>query len=259
MIKNEELQKMAQQYSDMYNAEIGNLDKEDGHTCDTCKNKGYVSVLVNGERVVKQCKCQNVRTMLKRAKNSGLGKILVSCTFDKFIVTSEWQRQMKEKAQSFCKDDNADWFFIGGQVGCGKSHLCCAIFGHYIKKGKEVAYMSWEEHAKQLKALANDNKYQSEIMHYKTADVLYIDDMLKTKQGEEPTKADISLAFEIINYRLINENKITIISSEKTLNEIMQYDEATASRVYQNAGDYKINIKKDREKNYRLKGGNGNI
>ena len=142
--------------------------------------------------------------------------------------------------------------FVTGNSG--KTHICTAIAGHYIKAGKEVKYMLWCEEAKKLKALVNDKSYQDLIRIYKTVDVLYIDDFLKVKSGESPTPADINLAFEIINHRLIENNKITIISSEKKLDELMEYDEATMSRIYQKTGVYKLNINKDISKNYRLNG-----
>ena len=64
----------------------------------------------------------------------------------------------------------------------------------------------------------------------------------------------MNLAFEIINHRIIDREKVTIISSEKTLDQLMEYDEATMSRIYQKAGRYKISIAKDKSKNYRLRG-----
>ena len=159
-----------------------------------------------------------------------------------------------EKARRFCNDESGKWFFIGGQTGSGKTHLCTAICGSYIKSGRDVFIMLWAEDAKRLKALVNDAGYQEAIRKYKSVDVLYIDDFLKVKHGENPTAADISLAFEIINHRLIEGDKITIISSEKGLDEIIDYDEATMSRIYQKAGEYKIYISRDKEKNYRLRG-----
>lgn len=142
--------------------------------------------------------------------------------------------------------------FITGNSG--KTHLCTAICGHYIKQGRNTLYMSWEDESKKLKALVTDYvAYQSLINEYKNVEVLYIDDLFKTQQGEAPTKADINLAFEIINNRLFSPDKITIISSEKTLNELLDYDEATMSRICEKTGNYKINIGKDIKKNYRLK------
>lgn len=141
--------------------------------------------------------------------------------------------------------------FITGN--CGKTHLCTAIATDYIKKGYELRYMLWIDDSKMLKSLANDFAYQDKINIYKNVDVLYIDDFLKVKQGGEPTTADIVLAFEILNSRVMDDEKVTIISSEKTIDELLDYDEAMMSRIVQKCGRYKLNIGKDRSKNYRLK------
>lgn len=242
------------QKAEWYNADKGKLNEVDGYNCDICKNKGDIArVNEYGYTVHYPCKCMKIRATLRRAKRSGLGDILKDCTFDKFQTPEAWQQDIKQKTQAFCKDDKAKWFYIGGQVGAGKSHLCTAICGYYIKAGQEVRYMLWAEDSKKLKAVVNDSGYQEMIHEYKEAEVLYIDDFLKVKKGETPTTADINLAFEIINHRLLNNEKITIISSEKTLDEIMDYDEATMSRIYQKTGNYKISIGTDRKKNYRLK------
>lgn len=241
---------------DMYNNSQGNLNEVDGYNCDICKNKGFIARLdENGYEVHRYCKCQKVRNTLRRARRSGLGDILSDYTFDKFKALDQWQIDLKNKAQAFCEDDSSRWFFVGGQPGSGKTHICTAIAAHYIKKGLNVQYMLWCEDSKRLKALVNDfTEYQNEVNKFKNVDVLYIDDFLKTQHGEHPTKGDINLAFEILNHRLMNPEQITIISSEKTLtSEILSYDEATMSRIYQQTKQYKTDIEKDIGKNYRLR------
>ena len=52
----------------------------------------------------------------------------------------------------------------------------------------------------------------------------------------------------------MNSGYITIISSEKDLNEISAIDEATMSRIFQSAGKYKITIAQDPSKNFRVNG-----
>lgn len=243
-----------QQRIDWYNDTVGDLNELDGFNCDLCKNKGFIARLDENDcEVHTMCKCQKIRATLRRAQRSGLGNIITEYTFDKYQTTDEWQTFIKNTAQSFCKDDEAYWFYIGGQVGSGKTHICTAIAAHYIKAGREVKYMLWSEEAKKLKSLVNDIGYQEEIAFYKNVDVLYIDDFLKVKNGENPTPADINLAFEIINHRLLSRDKITIISSEKTLDEMLDYDEATMSRIYQKTGIYKISVGRDKQRNYRLK------
>lgn len=237
-----------------YNDTVGDLNEYDGYNCSKCKNRGdFAKVSDTGNIITVSCDCRRTRSILAMAKNSGLNTVLKDYTFKNFDVAAEWQKTILDKAQAFCNDAAAQWFYIGGQVGCGKTHLCTAIAAHYIKTGYNVKYMLWADESKLLKATVNDKDYSTKISPYKLVDVLYIDDFLKVKQGEEPTSADLSLAFEIINHRLIAGNNITIISSEKMLDEIMAYDEATMSRIYQKAGDYIINIPKDKAKNYCLK------
>lgn len=240
---------------DDYNATAGNLNEVDGYNCDLCKNKGHILVLdENYTELYRECKCMKTRATLQRAKRSGLGDILTDFTFDKYIVTEDWQGNIKETAQAFCTDDSAKWFYIGGQSGAGKTHLCTAIAAHHIKAGYEVKYMIWIAEAKKLKALVNDASYQQEINKYKDVDVLYIDDFLKVDDNERPTGADMKLALEIINHRLLSKDKVTIISSERPINELIDYDEATMGRLFQQTGNYKISIQKDRSRNYRLRG-----
>lgn len=240
---------------DFENERVGKLNLYDGYNCDLCKNRGYFAKYDENDGEVRvSCKCMKTRNVLKRAQKSGLGNVLKENTFNKFVCEREWQTANKRLAMEFCEDETAKWFFIGGQVGCGKTHLCTAISGHYIKAGYDTLYMLWCEDSKRIKACISDaDEYKREIERYKNIPVLYIDDFLKVKKGEEPSPADINLAFEIINSRVLDPEKVTIISSEKTLSELLAYDEATMSRIYQKCGKYKINIAKDINKNYRLK------
>lgn len=246
---------------DFANNNPGNLNEQDGHNCEKCKNKGIIYFVKKDEltgweiMTVRECSCMGIRRTLRRAKKSGLGNILTDFTFAKYEAVEEWQQQIKGKAQMFCKDDTAKWFYIGGQSGAGKSHICTAIAGYYIKQGKDCRYMLWRDDAVKLKALVSDyEKYQKQIREFKDVEVLYIDDFLKTQRGTEPTQADINLAFELLNYRLMDSEKITIISSEYPLAKALEFDEATIGRIYQQAGIYKIDIPKDIKKNYRLRG-----
>lgn len=237
-----------------YNEGAGNLNEIDGYDCPICKNKGYIAKLTDlGEEVHVFCKCQKIRATLRRAQKSGLGDVLTDCTFSKFIDSEPWQSNIKSKAKAFCEDDSARWFFIGGQTGAGKSHLCTAIAAHYIKSGKDVRYMMWVDEAKELKASVNDYSYTNTIREIKESAVLYIDDFLKSPDGTKPTAADLKLSFEIINNRLYDKSKVTIISTEFPLDALIDFDEAIMGRLFQACGEYKITIPKDRAKNYRLR------
>ena len=237
------------------NENHGNLNEKDGYNCDICRNKGILYYLDDKRYLVqKDCKCMKIRKTLRRAKASGLDNVLSDYTFAKYQALEDWQKGIKGKAEEFCEDDDAKWFFIGGQTGAGKTHICTAIAGHYIKQGKDCKYMLWRDDAVKLKQLVNDyTEYQKLIDEYKKVDLLYIDDLFKSQNGAEPTRADVNIAFELLNSRLLDKEKITIISSEFTILDALQIDEATIGRVYQQTGKYKIDIPKDMSKNYRLK------
>ena len=253
---------------DSYNAGIGNLDKVDGYHCDKCKNKGFTAVLrmadVYGYAVetLVPCKCQKARNALSRLARSGLKDAVRKYTFEAYEAPDPWQEKIKADARRFCESQGEAWFFIGGQSGAGKTHICTAIAVHFIRQGKELKYMLWRDEITRIKGLVGDPEQYGEAMaELKNTDVLYIDDLFKGGKDEfgnvkPPTPADINAAFEIINYRYNNPGKITIISSERTLMELNEIDEAIAGRIAEKskAGGYCINLAKDANKNWRMKG-----
>ena len=228
----------------------GNLQ---GYDCKICHNKGIVYFRQGDEIVSKNCDCMKVRESLARIKNSGLSNLSEKYTFDRYIIEHDFQKVVKDKAVNFLKN-NAKWFFIGGQIGCGKSHICTAIVGELLKQGKQARYMQWRDDVVNLKSHANTPDYPYMIKQFKNAEVLYIDDLFKMEVGKSPTTADINIAFEIINHRYINPDFTTIISSEKTIMDMLSIDQAIASRICEYAGEYMVNISEDIHKNYRLRG-----
>ena len=233
-----------------YNASEGNLT---GYDCPLCKNRGDYRVYENGEQVVRFCQCMEIRKTLCRIEKSGLNGLIKECRLDNFQTTDTWQKNIKEMAERFLSDTSGSWLFIGGQVGCGKTHICTAITGELLKK-YSARYMLWRDESIALKAaITDDALYAEMIEEIKRPDVLYIDDFFKTQANAKPSQADVSLAFEIINFRYCDKNKRTIISSERYMDEIIEIDEALGSRIYQRTRGFCINIPKDQKKNYRLK------
>ncbi|MBQ6067727.1 MAG: ATP-binding protein [Clostridia bacterium] len=238
------------------NEDAGGLNRRDGIDCPRCRNKGWLYRNTEEGLTALPCDCLRRREIMRRIDESGLGQSIRAYTFDRFADREDWQKTMKQTAQAFCADENARWFYIGGQPGSGKTHLCTAICDFYIRRGLDTRYLLWAEKSKQLKAAVNDSyrSYAAALEEYKRIPVLYIDDFLKVRQGGVPSDGDLNLAFELINARLLSPDRITVISSEKTLEEAMTYDEATISRIAQQCGKYRIDVDWDREKNYRLRG-----
>lgn len=245
-----------------FNSAPGSLHEQDGHNCKICLNKGLVMRAFQNERGIwtnasSECKCQAVRRTIRRMQRSGLKNIIRDYTFDKYIATDPWQQTIKEAAVSYATDPHG-WFFIGGQSGAGKTHICTAICREFLLAGREVKYMLWRDEAVKLKGMVNDAEQYGPLMdQYKKTDVLYIDDLFKSGKSDsgeqqKPTGADINLAFEILNYRYNDPAKLTIISSECTMPEILNIDEAVGGRIAERSKV--ISLKPDKSRNYRLRG-----
>ena len=253
---------------DAYNSGEGILHMEDGYDCSHCKNKGYIAELIYREiydsyqEVLVPCKCMKTRKAIKRLQRSGLQGVVQKYTFDKYQTPEPWHKTVKETAQNFCQDQMGAWFFIGGQSGAGKTHICTAIAVHHIRKGKEVRYMVWPKEINYIQSVVNDtDKYAALMRELQETDVLYIDDLFKHGKDMDgkmkyPSEAEVRRAFEIINYRYNNPRLVTIISCEWTLFDLNAIDEATAGRIAERSKSqgYCINLKHDGKKNWRMKG-----
>lgn len=231
------------------NAQPGNLT---GTDCPVCKNRGYMAEIKDGYLVSVECVCMAKRRSIRRIERSGMKELLERNTLDNFQTKTKWQSGMKQRAISFLADGAKGWFAALGSVGAGKTHLCTAICGELLNGGREVRYMLWRDESMKIKAAASDSdEYERLIYPLKTVSVLYIDDLFKTQRGVEIRQADVNLAFELLNYRYCNERLTTILSSEKTMDELMNIDEAIGSRIYERCKDRCIELEGD--KNWRLK------
>lgn len=241
--------------ADSVNSLTGSLT---GYDCRKCRNRGMMAVAMeDGNIFTRECDCMRIRRCVWEMEKSGLKNSIKELTFDAFQANEAWQKTLKEGAQRYANASEG-WLLLCGQSGCGKTHLCTAVCRQRLYAGEQVRYMPWREKVSQLKSLALHNDQRTQILDgYKKAQLLYIDDLFKTGKGtdgaENPTVADVSLAFEILNYRYINHLK-TIISTEKTPQELVAIDEATGSRIIEAAGAFVFSVGRDQKRNYRLRG-----
>ena len=244
----------------VYNEQPGDLT---GVDCPVCRNKGYVARLdERGGLVLAPCKCQVQRRVSKRFEESGLGSLVERCTFDTYRTPEAWQRAALSSARAFAADPmnpatpdgSCNWFYLCGPSGTGKTHLCTAVCAELICAGYDARYMLWREDAPQLKAYVNGNydRYAALMDELFNVRVLYIDDFFKTERGKSPTSGDINIAFELLNYRYINGQLITIISCERDVDEVMRIDEAVGSRIYERTRGNCVCIDSKPGRNYRL-------
>ena len=244
------------------NERQGDLDRGDGLNCELCRNKGYIVKPKlygkNYEITQVKCECWKQRKTMSDLRKSGLEAMMLRYNFTEYTTEHPWQAGVLSKAKAFLREEGEKWFFIGGMTGSGKSHICTAIASDLlIEKKKEVRYMMWRDESRKLKATINDA--DCSIDEYKEVEVLYIDDLFKTAKSElgkkmmYPSQGDINVAFEILNSRYL-ANKKTIISTEFSIQELFDVDEAIGGRIRERCGEYCINIPRDISKNYRLKG-----
>lgn len=251
------------------NNTIGNLPYYD---CDICKNKGYVyyySFDDTFKKIVmkaKDCKCKTIRNIYNNLEKCGVSKETFDrYSFDSFETNEQWQQKLKEMSIKYVdgiKNNELgfnNWFVISGISGCGKTHLCTAIFKELIMNGLSAKYMMWRDELIKLKQLRkssfidNITKYEELINELKNVDVLYIDDFLKLyDKNSFNSNDDLNLAYEIINDRYAND-KITIISTELNKEEIENIDVATCGRINEKSGKNYIQLLHDKNRNYRMK------
>ena len=120
-----------------------------------------------------------------------------------------------------------------------------------------MVYMPWREEVEKLKDYTKSGEDRARLKaFFMTAPVLFIDDLYKCGRTADgtytPSGADIGIAFDIINYRWANYLP-TIISTERSSDELVAIDEATGSRIAERAGGHRIYIAKKTGRNYRLR------
>ena len=216
--------------------------------CERCGDTGLVDIVADGRAMMARCECDARRKTLLALKRSGMEKSVEQFRFDNFCTEQAFQRLMKERCERFLAQDEQRFLYIGGQSGCGKTHIGTAVCAALLARGVEMAYITFPALMNELKSRVNDEDYAQTVRRYGTVPLLYIDDFMKFK----PTQADIAHAFEVINLRVVND-RITVITSERELDEIVAADEALGGRIKQMCGEFAVGIGRGEGRNWRLK------
>lgn len=203
---------------------------------------------------MKRCKCFEVNKAKKLWDEAGIDMEQAKQTFTSFKAWNTSSTDAKGKAieyyQNFksIRTERSNSIAFVGQVGSGKTHLSIALAVNFLKKDISVVYMSYRDVITKLKQnMIDEEYYQKELKKYKYADVLLIDDLFKGKV----TESDINIMFEIVNHRYMNNSPI-IVSSEFSVDKLLDVDEGVSSRIIQMCKNYTIEIV-GKDSNYRLK------
>ncbi len=254
---------------DSYNQREGELP---GDYCEKCKSKGRVlrpvfEKLYNDYAATSfPCRCMPARLAKQRLLLSGIGPMLMKCTLDNFDTSQGyWQNSMKTDAAKFVTmAHQGHWFYIGGDAGSGKSHLCAGIMQELLRLEMSCTWMDWVDDS--TRAISGwRTEYDAALDPWRRAPVLIIDDFLKpirsarnsnSNNGNNnlPKEESLKLAYSIINYRYNNPRLVTIISSEHNLETLEGFDKAMASRIEHRCGpDFVLDNGKAGERNVRYR------
>ncbi len=225
------------------------------YSCPECKDRGFIlSTDEHGYEYARPCKCRELKMAKERLECSGLAREFKTKTFENFDTCENLQlMDAKNTAMKFTEElknkntENLPSLMLCGQVGAGKTHLGTASSVRLIDSGTAVIYMGYRDEMTALKSkILDEEAYKKDIDRYKKAPVLFIDDFLKGKI----TESDVNIVYEIVNYRY-NNNLPVILSTEKNLDDLINFDEAIASRLIEMCRGYII-VFSGKELNYRL-------
>ncbi len=149
-------------------------------------------------------------------------------TFDNFIVGAG-----NELAYAACQaiagkpGEKYNPLFLYGGVGIGKTHLMQAVGNEILKRNPQshVLYISTEQFVQEFLDAIRYKKNTDFADHYRSADVLIIDD-IQFIAGKEKTQEEFFHTFNALH----QANKQIIISSDKPPKDIPTLEERLRSR-----------------------------
>lgn len=226
------------------------------YECKKCNDTGFVvSVDENGREFACRCDCYEMHRTRELLQQSGISGEFCGKSFDNFETGNIPQLDnAKSKAEQYASDfmrfehEERNSILLSGQVGAGKTHLGMAICNELLNRHTVgVAYMSYRNAVTEIKqTLMDKENYYAALGRFCNARLLYIDDLLKGRS----TEADLNILYELVNYRYMH-NKPMVISTEKTPEALVSFDEAVGSRILEMCRG-NIVIFRGQDLNYRL-------
>ncbi|UOF90823.1 ATP-binding protein [Fodinisporobacter ferrooxydans] len=233
--------------------------------CKKCNDEaGYLVKDDNDNDIWRMCDCVEQRRARRLMRTSELTDELRKLGFKNFLKDGRPACVMRayETASNYYRQfdhvryDRQNSIALLGVPGTGKTHLLVAACNNLLTKGISVLYFPHVEGFNNLKD--NLDELETKIGYMKNVDVLYWDDLFKGRKT--PTDFQLEQFFGVINYRYLN-NKPIMVSSEKTVDQLMDIDQAIASRIYEMCKHFLVIMELTPEEkaagmklNYRLEG-----
>lgn len=224
------------------------------YSCSKCRDLGYTFKTDNdGYEVAVPCECLQKKQSIEKMERSGLTEAFKQKTINSFVADKEWQKMAKFKVtkyiNDFLKEGTNSGLILSGQPGSGKTHLGIGTMLELIDNNIGCVYREYLSMVTNLKQVGmNEEEYIREMEKYINPPILFLDDFLKG----EVTQADLKHIYKVINTRYL-KGKPIIISTEKSIKEILMFDEAVGSRIVEMAQNNIITFPRGIENNYRLR------
>ena len=164
------------------------------------------------------------------------------------LEINEGNKEIIEKCKNFIANENRDYWFLtlSGKTGTSKTHLLFAM-GVEAVKSKDVQYWHCGDLLDIFQRGQFDQTYFEVIDELKVIPLLILDDYGDFKESEFKTeKLDI-----LIDHRY--ENRFdTILTTNKTLKELITMNQRIASRLMENlfiqtkGDDYRVKLSKNK-------------
>lgn len=224
------------------------------YDCNICEDRGYIFKIQDGYEVAVPCSCLEKRQSIEKLALSGLTEVFRQKTINSFNADKEWQIKAKNDViryiDDFLKKETNASLILCGNPGSGKTHLGIGTMLELINNNVGCVYKEYLTMVTNLKQVGmNEEEYIREMEKYINPPVLFLDDFLKG----EVTSADLKHIYKVINTRYL-KGKPMIISTEKSIKEILMFDEAVGSRIVEMCQNNIITFPRGIENNYRLRG-----
>ena len=228
---------------------------KDNYECAECKDTGWITYNDEmGRPFTKKCKCHEMREVRRYIEQSRISEEFQTKGFGNFDTRNipqliDAKSKAMEYYKSFCDYEHTrnNSILFYGQVGAGKTHLGTAIAANLMRRGIPVTYMPYRNVTTKIKQVITDSEeYSRELLRFTRCRVLFVDDLLKGKI----TQSDVNIMYELVNYRYMN-NLPFIISTERSLQELLDFDEAVSSRIIEMCRGNIVKLQ-GKELNYRL-------